>query len=57
MGYLEYHGNDYDADMKQLAADPITQKWWTHTEPLQEQLPDHQPGEWWTLIDEVFHMD
>jgi L-rhamnose mutarotase len=56
-GYLEYHGDDYEADMQKVAEAPITQKWWTHTDPLQVQLPDHQPGQWWTLIEEVFHMN
>ena len=26
--YLEYTGDDFDADMKKMAADPTTQKWW-----------------------------
>jgi L-rhamnose mutarotase len=56
-GYMEYHGNDYATDMQRVADAPVTQKWWGHTEPLQEQLPDHQPGQWWTMIEEVFHMD
>ena len=56
-GYLEYDGDDYEADMAAVGADPITQQWWEQTNPLQEQLPDHQQGQWWTMIEEVFHMD
>ena len=26
--YFEYVGDDYDADMKKMEADPVTQKWW-----------------------------
>ena len=38
--YLEYTGTDFEADMKQMAADPETQRWWRETEPCQEPLPD-----------------
>jgi L-rhamnose mutarotase len=26
--YFEYIGEDYEADMAKMAADPTTQKWW-----------------------------
>ena len=55
--YFEYVGDDYAADMARMAADPKTQEWWTHTDPLQEPLPDRQPGEWWAAIREVFHTE
>lgn len=29
--YLEYTGINYEADMKAIADDPITQKWWALT--------------------------
>ena len=29
--YFEYTGNDFDADMKKMAACPHTQKWWSET--------------------------
>lgn len=55
--YFEYVGDDFEADMQKMAADPKTREWWTHTDPLQEPLADHAPGEWWTGIKEVFHTD
>jgi L-rhamnose mutarotase len=55
--YFEYVGNDYDGDMKQLAADPTTQRWWTFTEPCQEPLANRNPGEWWSEMEEVCHND
>jgi len=55
--YFEYIGDDYAADMALIAADPKTQKWWTHTDPLQEPLPERRPGEWWAAMQEVFHTD
>ena len=38
--YLEYTGHDFDADMKKMAADPETQRWWKETDPCQSPLPD-----------------
>ena len=55
--YLEYTGDDYDADMAAIAADPVTQEWWAVCEPLQRPLPDRADGEWWKELPEVFHLD
>ena len=56
-GYFEYHGSDYAADMAKMAADKSTQEWWAIMTPLQSPLPDRKPGEWWTPMEEVFHVD
>jgi L-rhamnose mutarotase len=55
--YFEYIGNDFAADMQKMAADPITQKWWEVTDAMQEPVPLHQEGDWWTAMKEVFHTD
>lgn len=55
--YFEYVGNDFEADMAAMAADPRTQEWWTHCKPCQQPLPDRAEGEWWTDMEEVFHAD
>jgi len=55
--YLEYTGDDYDADSAAIAADPTTQEWWAVCEPLQRPLDDRAPGEWWKELPEVFHLD
>jgi L-rhamnose mutarotase len=55
--YFEYRGTDFAADMAKMAADPKTQEWWTHTDPMQEPVDGHLPGEWWTTMKEVFHTD
>ena len=55
--YFEYCGSDFDADMAKMAADPVTQDWWAIMKPMQEPLPGRKDGEWWTQIEEVFHMD
>lgn len=55
--YFEYHGTDYDADMKKMAADPTTQKWWDINKPLQAPLETAGEGEWWAGMEEIFHHD
>ncbi len=56
-GYFEYHGVDFHADMKKMAADPKTQEWWAIMMPLQEPIPSRKEGEWWAEMEEVFHAD
>jgi L-rhamnose mutarotase len=53
--YFEYAGNDFAADMAKMAADPVTQRWWTLCEPCQKPLADRAPGQWWAEMEEVFH--
>jgi L-rhamnose mutarotase len=55
--YFEYIGDDYDADMAAIAADPETQRWWVVQEPLQQPLEDRAAGEWWKELPEIFHHD
>ena len=55
--YFEYQGDDFDADMKKMAADPVTQKWWQLTDPCQEPLDTRKEGEWWASMEELFHID
>ena len=55
--YFEYVGEDFDADMAKMAADPITQKWWDVCEPCQKPLSSRNEGEWWANMEEVFHLD
>ena len=55
--YLEYTGNDFDADMKKMAADSLTQEWWKLTDPCQEPVETAGEGVWWADMEEVFHMD
>ena len=58
-GYFEYTGPDdeFEARIKRLAAAPRMREWWNATEPLQIPRPDRGPGEWWTTMTEVFHLD
>ncbi|MBS7565740.1 L-rhamnose mutarotase [Mucilaginibacter sp. Bleaf8] len=54
--YFEYTGNDFEADMKKMAADSTTRKWWQRTDPTQLPLPDAAAkGKIWSDMEEVFH--
>ena len=55
--YFEYIGDDYEADMAEIAADETTQEWWALCGPMQQPLPERADGEWWHTIEEVFHVD
>jgi L-rhamnose mutarotase len=53
--YWEYHGDDFAADMRKMAADPITREWWALTDPCQEPFETRGEGEWWAGMNEIFH--
>ncbi len=54
--YYEYTGDNYEMDMKKIAADSVTQRWWRETDPCQQPLPDAAAaGKIWSPMDEVFH--
>lgn len=54
--YFEYAGNDFAADMKKMADDSTTQRWWKETDPCQLPLPDAAAkNQVWSGMEEVFH--
>ncbi len=54
---LEYTGTNFDADMKRMAADPETQRWWKQTDPCQLPLPDAAAkGKIWSDTKEVYFL-
>ncbi|MHC4247620.1 MAG: L-rhamnose mutarotase [Planctomycetota bacterium] len=55
--YFEYVGDDFDADMKKMADDETTKRWWKECKPCQAPLADTKEGEWWAGMEEVFHHD
>jgi L-rhamnose mutarotase len=57
IAYFEYHGSDYDRDMRRMAADPETQRWWAIMDPMQEPLPEVTTGQRWLEVPEVFHFE
>lgn len=56
-GYWEYHGDDFEADMAKMAEDPETQRWWDVCMPCQKPLETRKEGEWWAMMEDVFHLD
>ena len=55
--YFEYVGDDFDADMARMAADPETQRWWDVCIPCQTPLEPRGEDEHWANMEEVFHHD
>ena len=55
--YMEYTGNNFEADMAKMAADPKTQEWWAIMEPMQQPVQNRKEGEWWANMEEVFHLE
>ncbi len=55
--YLEYTGDDFDADMEIMAADSMTKVWWALTDPCQEPVESAEEGVWWADLEEVYHLD
>ena len=54
--YYEYTGDNYEMDMKKIASDSVTQRWWRETDPCQQPLPDAAAvGKIWSPMEEVFH--
>jgi L-rhamnose mutarotase len=55
--YWEYHGSNFDADMRRMAdLDPM-KRWWALCGPCQRPLDSRAPGEWWAMMEPVFHHD
>ena len=54
---FEYEGEDFDADMAKMAADPATQRWWDVVKPLMQPLDDRAEGEFWSDMEEIYHLD
>jgi L-rhamnose mutarotase len=50
-GYFEYNGDNLEAVIASLKANPIAQNWWKFTSPL----PTRKEGEIWAVWKEVFH--
>lgn len=55
-GYFEYHGDDFEADMASIAADPDTRRWWKLTDPCQEPRHDVGTGGHWSDLTEIWHL-
>lgn len=55
--YFEYVGNNFEADMKLMAAHEETQRWWDVVKPLMQPVETAGPEEFWADMQEIFHLD
>ncbi|HEY4786269.1 MAG TPA: L-rhamnose mutarotase [Bacteroidales bacterium] len=55
--YFEYTGTDFEGDMKWMADDPATQKWWDTVKPLMQPVENIKSGEFWADMQEIYHLD
>lgn len=56
-GYWEYTGTDFATDMARLGALEVTKRWLALTDACQRPLDTAAPGEWWSFLPEVYHLD
>ncbi|NEM91031.1 L-rhamnose mutarotase [Galbitalea soli] len=57
VGYYEYVGDDFEADQRRMAADPVTQEWWSRTAPCQLPFEPDSGEPNWQLMTEAWHQD
>jgi L-rhamnose mutarotase len=55
--YFEYIGDDYEADMIAIRADPQSQRWVAMFADTFKPVEGAAPGELRTVMDEIFHLD
>ncbi len=55
--YFEYVGDDFEADMARMAADPNTQRWWSECVPCLIPLSGEGANGPWRTMAEVYHLD
>jgi len=57
VGYWEYVGDDYEADLALLDAHPESQEWLALTDPCQVRIAEERvPGALWQPLDEIWHL-
>ncbi|HID22788.1 MAG TPA: L-rhamnose mutarotase [Planctomycetaceae bacterium] len=54
--YLEYTGDDFEADMRKMAAHEETQRWWKVCHPCLEPVEELPDGQVWAPMDSIFHL-
>lgn len=57
VAYFEYVGDDFERDQRIMAADPVTQEWWSHTDPCQLPFREHSNAPNWEDFTEIWHLD
>lgn len=60
---MKYTGNDYEADMEKMKANPEVRRWWEMTDGMQESFNEGSKGStdeekgWWRGLEEVFRCE
>ena len=54
VSYFEYTGEDFEADMAKMDADPVTLEWWKHTKPC---FVGHDQGVYYEDLEEIFYFE
>ena len=52
--YYEYVGDDYEMDMEKMAADEMTQKWWSYTRPCFEKYCESSSEAFYEDMQNIF---
>ncbi|HOX38955.1 MAG TPA: L-rhamnose mutarotase [Candidatus Brocadiia bacterium] len=55
--YYEYVGDDYAADLEKLSANPKMREWFKTTDPCQVPIDPQVRGDWWTEMEEIYHLE
>ncbi|MCH4179309.1 MAG: L-rhamnose mutarotase [Megasphaera sp.] len=54
---MTYSGDDYEYDMKKMAASPSTLRWWQETDPCQTRIEGAGKDEWWSNMTLVYDLN
>lgn len=55
--YFEYDGLDYEADMRHMAEDPVTQKWWSYTKPCFTSYSETSKENFYEDMKSIFYLE
>ena len=56
-GYLEYGGENFEADMAEMQKIPIVDKWTKLMIDCFNPFPNNEDNESWVMMDEILHLD
>lgn len=54
--YFEYVGENFEADMAEIARNEETQRWWDVCKPCLMPFDGLAPGDCWAPMEEVFYV-
>jgi len=55
--YFEYDGDDYEADMAKMAADPVTQDWWAKPRPCFTKYSPDKREPFYSDMKQIFYFE